>query len=145
MDHMDLFNFRILFVLENEVQAGSVNKAFTKAGGENIEVESVATNVLPRLQNKDIAACYICERAVVDPRALILNIKRNSSAKQVPLVVWTENPDFEHAKLFYDLGVNYVIQGPITPDEANKSLHIVDSLIRFSDQFKTGKERFFRN
>lgn len=145
MDHIDSFMLRILFVLDNEVQANLVNKAFAKAGGGSVEVETVASNVVPRLQNKEIDACFIHEEAVVDPRALILNIKRNNSARQIPLVVWTDNREIAYGKQYYDLGVNYVIQGDLTADEANKSFYIIDSLIKFADQFKAGKERFFRN
>ena len=141
------FYYKILLASQDATETGLISKYFAAAGSDALEVETITTNIIPKLQDTTYDACIINYNILKENTArLIVNMRANVLANQVPvIVVVPQGTDLEWTQVeaLYDLGVNFVTL-LTSPKKANEVLHIIKSLLDFKQKFTAGRERLYR-
>jgi hypothetical protein len=109
------------------------------------DIETSATNILARLQDSSYQVCFLFETIVGRDgiARLVDRIRGNIQAKQVPLVIIGTEPIMELGEDYYALGIQFVMD-KLTGDKLKEALLVTESWTAFCNQFKEGREKFFR-
>lgn len=146
MEHTDSFNYKFLLVSANEKSAREINHYFTKAGLIIMDTETGINNVIPKLRKDQTYEGLVLEAsATADVPLYLGKLRQTIQGKQIPVVVLAPDTDvWLDVTRMYDSGANFVVTSPLDEDVANHICWIMDSLIRFTSQYKENLERFYK-
>jgi len=142
MQHLETFTYKILLVARNLSDAGIINKYFLAAGGLEMDIESIPSGVVSKLQDKSYQACIVyVDEDFPAPLQLVKAVRNNSGSSKIPLLIITDEP-WSQVTEYYDEGASFVAWDELDADLANECLHIIDAIIRFVERFRDRKGTF---
>jgi hypothetical protein len=137
---MARFDRKILIWAGDNTRADAVTRAFKKSGAAFSEVETVTTNIIPRLQDKTIEAFVLYDRGGYDNLGtlkMIQAVRNNRLASLLPILVIREVMEGtwgEEVAPLYDAGANLVC----LVTETDQACHVLDSMLELLDKYKVG-------
>jgi hypothetical protein len=143
MSHLDT---KALVVAGRQADADIFAGVARRINYRSYDIETSVTSILSRFQDTSYKMCFLFESIVGKegmPR-LLERLRGNIQGKQVPIVIiCSGSTDRTYGQEYYDEGVQLVINDLAT-DTLEVALLITSSWITFCDQFKEGREKFFR-
>jgi hypothetical protein len=142
MGYLDL---KSLVVAGGKLDADSFVSVARRLDYRGYDVETSITSILTRLQDPSYQVCFLFESIVEKDGMvrLLARLRGNIQAKQVPIVVICTTPVLDAGKEYYEENVQFVIS-KLNEESLKEALLVTDSWIGFCNQFKEGREKFFR-
>jgi hypothetical protein len=110
---------------------------FKNAGAAFINIESIATDVVPKLQDKSFEGCILygdpTDFSTLSIIRLLEAIRKNRLTSLVPVIVITTEMG-ENVSQMYLAGANFITSS----DKVEEACYVLNSLLQLLDRYKVG-------